>query len=116
MPRLFEELQIAHGDGSFTRRLAQLARIDVLVLDDWGLQEPSKSARGDLLEVLDDRVGTRSTIVTSQLPIEHWHQWLDDPTLADAILDRLVHQAHKVSLKGESMRKRSATDVKKRAS
>ncbi|SOZ32735.1 transposase (fragment) [Cupriavidus taiwanensis] len=116
VPRLFEELQIAHGDGSFTRRLAQLARIDVLVLDDWGLQEPSESARGDLLEVLDDRVGTRSTIVTSQLPIEHWHQWLNDPTLADAILDRLVHQAHKVALKGESMRKRTATDAKKRAS
>ncbi len=116
VPRLFEELQIAHGDGSFTRRLAQLARIDVLVLDDWGLQEPSESARGDLLEVLDDRVGTRSTIVTSQLPIEHWHQWLNDPTLADAILDRLVHQAHKVPLKGESMRKRTSTDAKKRAS
>ncbi|SPS02835.1 transposase (fragment) [Cupriavidus taiwanensis] len=115
MPRLFEELQIAHGDESFTRRLAQLARIDVLVLYDWGLQEPSESARGDLLEVLDDRVGTRSTIA-SQLPIEHWHQWLNDPTLADANLDRLVHQAHKVALKGESMRKRTATDTKKRAS
>ncbi len=75
-----------------------------------------ESTRGDLLEVLDDRVGTRSTIVTSQLPIEHWHQWLNDPTLADAILDRLVHQAHKVPLKGESMRKRTATDAKKRAS
>lgn len=116
VPRLFEELQIAHGDGSFTRRLAQLARIDVLILDDWGLQEPSESARGDLLEVLDDRVGTRSTIVTSQLPIEHWHQWLNDPTLADAILDRLVRQAHKVPLKGESMRKRASTDTKKRGS
>lgn len=78
----------------------------MLILDDWGLQEPSENARGDLLEVLDDRVGTRSTVVTSQLPIEHWHQWLNDPTLADAILDRLVHQAHKVALKGESMRKR----------
>lgn len=111
VPRLFEELQIAHGDGSFTRRLAQLAKIDVLILDDWGLQEPSENARGDLLEVLDDRVGSRSTVVTSQLPIEHWHQWLNDPTLADAILDRLVHQAHKVTLKGESMRKRGAADA-----
>jgi DNA replication protein DnaC len=99
VPRLFEDLQIAHGDGSFTRRLAQLARIDVLVLDDWGLQALSENARSDLLEVMDDRVGARSTIVTSQLPIEHWHEWLNDPTLADAILDRLVHQAHKVTLK-----------------
>lgn len=116
VPRLFEDLQIAHGDGSFTRRLAQLARIDVLVLDDWGLQAPSENARSDLLEVMDDRVGARSTIVTSQLPIEHWHEWLNDPALADAILDRLVHQAHKVPLKGESMRKRTANDAKKRPS
>jgi DNA replication protein DnaC len=103
--RLFEELKIAHGDGSFTRRLAQLAKVDVLLLDDWGLQDLDQGARNDLLEVLDDRVGTRSTVITSQLPLEHWHAWLQDPTLADAILDRLVHQAHKLPLKGESMRK-----------
>ena len=103
--RLFEELKIAHGDGSFTRRLAQLAKVDVLLLDDWGLQDLDQGARSDLLEVLDDRVGTRSTVITSQLPLEHWHAWLQDPTLADAILDRLVHQAHKLPLKGESMRK-----------
>ncbi|WP_414444660.1 ATP-binding protein [Burkholderia sp. 22PA0106] len=103
--RLFEELKIAHGDGSFTRRLAKM---DVLLLDDWGLQDLDQSARNDLLEVLDDRVGTRSTIITSQLPLEHWHAWLQDPTLADAILDRLVHQAHKLPLKGESMRKTNA--------
>jgi len=103
--RLFEELKIAHGDGSFSRRLAQLAKMDVLLLDDWGLQDLDQGACNDLLEVLDDRVGTRSTIITSQLPLEHWHAWLQDPTLADAILDRLVHQAHKLPLKGESMRK-----------
>jgi DNA replication protein DnaC len=103
--RLFEELKIAHGDGSFSRRLAQLAKVDVLLLDDWGLQDLDQGARNDLLEVLDDRVGTRSTVITSQLPLEHWHAWLQDPTLADAILDRLVHQAHKLPLKGESMRK-----------
>jgi DNA replication protein DnaC len=103
--RLFEELKIAHGDGSFSRRLAQLAKADVLLLDDWGLQDLDQGARNDLLEVLDDRVGTRSTVITSQLPLEHWHAWLQDPTLADAILDRLVHQAHKLPLKGESMRK-----------
>jgi DNA replication protein DnaC len=106
--RLLEELRLAHGDGSFAKRLNQLAKTDVLVLDDWGLQEPDQAARNDLLELLDDRVGTRSTIITSQLPVEHWHAWLQDPTLADAILDRLVHQAHKLPLKGESMRKRSA--------
>ena len=77
------------------------------LIDDWGLQELDQGARNDLLEVLDDRVGTRSTVITSQLPLEHWHAWLQDPTLADAILDRLVHQSHRIELKvpGESMRK-----------
>lgn len=107
--RLLEDLRLAHGDGSFSKRLVQLAKTDVLVLDDWGLQEPDQGARNDLLEILDDRVGTRATVITSQLPVEHWHAWLQDPTLADAILDRLVHQAHRLPLKGESMRKRSAS-------
>jgi DNA replication protein DnaC len=105
LPRLFEELRVAHGDGSFTRRLAQLARTDVVILDDWGLTPLDQAARADLLEVLDDRVGSRSTIVTSQLPVMHWHAYLADPTLADAILDRLVHQAHKLELTGASLRK-----------
>lgn len=110
--RLFEELKIAHGDGSFTRRLAHLAKMDVLLLDDWGLQDVDQGESNDLLEVLDDRVGTRSTIITSQLPLEHWHAWLQDPTLADAIPDRLVHQAHKLPLKGDSMRKKNTPDQK----
>jgi DNA replication protein DnaC len=110
MARLFEELKITHGDGSFSRRLGQLAKVDVLLLDDWGLQDLDQGARNDLLEVLDDRVGTRSTVITSQLPLEHWHAWLQDPTLADAILDRLVHQAHKLPLKGDSMRKPTAKE------
>lgn len=104
-PRLFEELRIAHGDGSFGRRLTQLAKIDMLILDDWGLATLDQSGRNDLLEVLDDRVGTRSTVITSQLPVEHWHAYLNDPTLADAILDRVLHAAHKLSLTGESLRK-----------
>ena len=104
--RLFEELRIAHGDGSFGRRLIQIAKTDVLILDDWGLSPLDQSARADLLEVVDDRVGTRSTIITSQLPVDHWHGYLNDPTLADAILDRLIHQAHKLALKGESLRKK----------
>jgi DNA replication protein DnaC len=105
-PRLFQELRIARGDASYTRRLAQLAKIDVLLLDDWGLNPLDQPARSDLLEILDDRVGTRSTIVTSQLPVDQWYGYLNDPTLADAILDRLIHAAHKLVLKGESLRKK----------
>ena len=105
-PRLLEELRIAHGDGSFNRRLTQLARIDLLVLDDFAIAPIIPAERSDLLEVLDDRVGAKSTLVTSQLPVSAWHQWLDDPTLADAILDRIVHSAHRIELKGDSLRKR----------
>lgn len=103
--RLFEELRIAHGDGSFGKRLVALAKTDLLILDDWGLAPLAQTDRNDLLEVLDDRVGSRSTLITSQLPSEHWHAYLDDPTLADAILDRVLHAAHKITLSGESLRK-----------
>ncbi len=105
-PRLLEELRVAHGDGSFGRRLAQLARIDLLAIDDFAIAPVSAPERNDLLELLDDRVGTRATLITSQLPVASWHDWLNDPTLADAILDRIVHTAHKIALKGESMRKK----------
>lgn len=104
-PRLFEELRIAHGDGSFGKRLSALAKTDLLILDDWGLAPLDQSGRNDLLEVLDDRIGVRSTVITSQLPVEHWHAYLNDPTLADAILDRVLHSAHKLQLAGESLRK-----------
>lgn len=104
-PRLFEELRIAHGDGSFSKRLSALAKTDLLILDDWGLAPLDQSGRNDLLEVLDDRIGVRSTVITSQLPVEHWHAYLHDPTLADAILDRVLHSAHKLQLAGESLRK-----------
>lgn len=107
-PRLLEELRVAHGDGSFGRRLAQLARIDLLAIDDFAIAPIAPAERNDLLELLDDRVGTRSTLITSQLPVNAWHQWLDDPTLADAILDRIVHAAHRIALKGESMRRKQA--------
>jgi DNA replication protein DnaC len=105
MPRLFEELRIAHGDGSFGKRLAAMAKTELLILDDWGLAPLNQAERNDLLEILDDRVGTRSTVITSQLPVEHWHAYLNDPTLADAILDRVLHAAHKLVLAGESLRK-----------
>ena len=102
--RLFDELQVAHGDGSFARRLAQLAKLDLLVIDDFAISPMGGPERSDLLEVLDDRVGTRSTLLTSQLPLKSWHTYLDDPTLADAILDRVVHTSHKIDLKGSSLR------------
>lgn len=104
--RLLQELHVAHGDGSFTRRLAQLARLDLLLIDDFALAPIAAHERSDLLELLDDRVGSRSTIITSQLPLAAWHEWLGEPTLADAILDRIVHGAHKIALKGESLRRR----------
>lgn len=111
VPRLVEMLRIAHADGSFGRILTQLARIDVLILDDWGMTPLDQAARHDLLEVIDDRTTGKSTLITSQLPIEHWHAWLNDPTLADAILDRLVHRSHRISLKGESLRRKASSMV-----
>ena len=107
-PRLLEELRVAHGDGSFGRRLAQLSRIDLLAIDDFAIAPIAPAERNDLLELLDDRVSARSTLITSQLPVNAWHQWLDDPMLADAILDRIVHAAHRIALKGESMRRKQA--------
>ena len=103
--RLMTELRVAHGDGSFGRRLAQLARIDVLVLDDFAGAPMEPSERTDLLELLDDRVGTKATLITSQMAVKKWHAWLDDPTIADAILDRIVHCSHRIDLKGPSLRK-----------
>ena len=105
MSRLMESLSIAHGDGRFTKFIQQLAKADVLVLDDWGLDVLSMTQRNDLLEIMEDRHGLKSTLITSQLPISKWHKTIGDATLADAILDRLLHNSHKVILKGESMRK-----------
>jgi DNA replication protein DnaC len=108
LPRLVEELRLAHADGRFPKLMNTLAKTELLLLDDWGLTSLDTEARRDLLELLDDRHGQRSTLVTSQLPLEHWHEIIGDPTLADAILDRLVHNAYRITLKGESMRKRNA--------
>lgn len=108
LPRLFEELHMAHGDGRFPKLMTAFAKTDLLILDDWGLAQFNAEQRRDLLELLDDRHGHRSTIVTSQVPVDHWHDVIGDPTLADAILDRLVHNAYRINLKGESMRKRKA--------
>lgn len=108
MTKLFEDLALAKGDGRYLRLLASFAKADLLVLDDYGLEPLGRDQRHDLLEILEDRHGLKSTLVTSQLPIEHWHEQIGDPTLADAILDRLVHSAHKIKLNGESMRKKKA--------
>jgi DNA replication protein DnaC len=105
LPRWFEELRLAKADGRYGKLMLTYAKTDLLVLDDWGLTPMTDPQRRDLLELLEDRYGKRSTIVTSQLPVSSWHEAIGDPTLADAILDRLVHNAHKIELKGESMRK-----------
>lgn len=106
LPRLLQSLPLARGDGSYAKLMTRLARTDVLVLDDWGLSKLNAEQRRDLLEILEDRHGTRSTVVTSQIPLDQWHELIGDPTLADAILDRLVHNAYKLNLKGESLRKK----------
>ena len=108
LPRLFEDLGLAHGDGRFSKLMAGFAKTDLIILDDWGLAKFTAEQRRDLLELLDDRHGNRSTLVTSQVPVDHWHEVIGDPTLGDAILDRLVHNAYRIHLKGESMRKRHA--------
>ena len=104
--RLLEELTIAHGDGSYSKQLRQLEKTDLLILDDWGLEPLTQQQRNDLLEIMDDRHEKSSTLVTSQLPTTEWHGSIGDATLADAILDRLMHNAHRLNLKGESMRKK----------
>lgn len=106
LPRLLQELAMSRGDGRYGRVLTNLARTDLLIIDDWGLTTLDDHGRRDILEILEDRYNVRSTVVTSQLPVLHWHEAVGDPTLADAILDRLVHNAYKISLKGESMRKK----------
>ncbi|UCV16650.1 IS21-like element helper ATPase IstB [Quatrionicoccus australiensis] len=110
LPLLLEDLAVSHGDGSFRKRLMQLAKVDLLVLDDFGMAALNAVGRNDLLEVIECRNGTRSTLITSQLPVDRWHDYLSggNPTVADAILDRLVSGSHRLELKGESMRKQRA--------
>lgn len=109
VPRLLEEFTLAHADGSYTRLLARLARADVLVLDDWGLAPLKDQERRDILEVVEDRDATRSTVIISQLPTSSWHDHLGDPTVADAICDRILNRTHRLTIKGPSKRKETAT-------
>ncbi|MCP4608216.1 MAG: ATP-binding protein [Planctomycetes bacterium] len=113
-PRLFPELHLAKGDGRYETILRRIAKTDLLIIDDFGLHPMNDEARRDCLELIEDRCGKRSTLVTSQIPLDQWFDVIGDPTLADAILDRLVHNAYKVDLKGESMRKRTASRRKNR--
>ena len=105
VPRLFAELELAHGDGRFPRLFRTLVKADLLILDDWGPDRLNAGQRRDLMEIVEDRHGAGSTLITSQLPVEKWHDVVGDPTFADAILDRLVHNAYRLQLEGPSMRK-----------
>ena len=105
VPRLPEELRIRHGSGVFGKWLLALARTDVLILDDWGIRAIDSATRSDLLEIIDDRAGHKASIITSQLPIDHWHAWIGDATIADAILDRILQRHHRFTLTGESKRR-----------
>ena len=108
LPRLFQEFALTHTEGQYLKLLNKLARLDLLILDEWAMKKITSTQQEDLHEMLDDRMKIRSTIVASQIPIESWHEMMVNPTLSDAILDRLVHMSHRVELKGESMRKQLA--------
>jgi len=105
LPRLFDELELAHGDGRFPRLFRSLTKTDLLILDDWGPDRLNASQRRDLMEIVEDRYEAGSTLITSQLPVDTWHEVIGEPTFADAILDRLVHNAYRLDLDGPSMRK-----------
>lgn len=111
VPRLFASLALARGDGRYARLQRTLGRVNLLILDDWGLEPLDAHARHDLLEILEDRYGRRSTIITSQLPVSAWHDVIGNPTYADAILDRLVHNAHRIDLTGDSLRRKEARNA-----
>jgi len=104
LPRLFQELKISRADGSYARLLQKLLRVNLLIVDDWGLSPLSDTERRDFLEIMEDRYNVRSTIVSSQIPVDKWHDLIGEPTIADAICDRLIHNSHKLRLTGRSMR------------
>ncbi len=108
LPRLLQQLDIAKGDGRYEKLLKSFAKTNLLIIDDWGLKKLVKEQNHDLLDIFEDRHRLRSTLITSQLPVDHWHEIIGNPTLADAILDRLVHNAYRINLKGESMRKKKS--------
>jgi DNA replication protein DnaC len=111
VPRLFADLELAHGDGRFARLFRTLVKTDLLVLDDFGPERLNASQRRDLMEIVEDRHGRRSTLITSQIPVGKWHEVIDEPTFADAILDRIVHNAYRLKLDGPSIRKTKAINA-----
>jgi len=113
VPRLIFELSLARADGSYLKALERIAKVDLLILDDWGLAAIEPQAANDLMDVVDDRAGRTSTIVTSQLPVSEWHHLITDPSVADALLDRLVHRAVRIELKGDSMRREAPKTPRK---
>lgn len=116
VPRMQEELRIRHGSGVFGKWLLQLAKTDVLILDDWRMGEIDSMTRSDLLEIIDDRATNKATNIISQLPVEHWHGWIGDATIADAILDRILQRIHRFTLTGDSLRTERAKAIKKEKS
>jgi DNA replication protein DnaC len=110
IPRLFADLALARGDGRYARLMRALGGVKLLILDDWGLEPLGPEQRRDLLEIVEDRYGRGSTLVTSQVPVDRWHELIGDPTLADAILDRIVHNANRIQLRGESLRRKKAQE------
>jgi DNA replication protein DnaC len=110
IPRLFSDLALARGDGRYARLMRALGGVKLLILDDWGLEPLTAEQRHDLLEIIEDRYGRGAKLITSQIPVDRWHDLIGDPTLADAILDRIVHNAHRIQLRGESLRKKKAQE------
>ena len=110
IPRLFADLALARGDGRYARLMRALGGVKLLILDDWGLKPLGPEQRHDLLEIVEDRYGRGATLLTSQVPVDRWHDLIGDPTLADAILDRIVHNAHRIQLQGESLRRKKAQE------
>jgi DNA replication protein DnaC len=110
IPRMFADLALARGDGRYPRLMRALGGVKLLILDDWGLEPLGPEQRRDLLEIAEDRYGRSATLITSQIPVDRWHDLIGDPTLADAILDRIVHNAHRITLRGDSLRKKKAQE------
>jgi DNA replication protein DnaC len=111
VPRLFADLALARGDGRYARLMRALGGVKLLILDDWGLEPLGPEQRRDLLEIIEDRYGRGATLITSQVPLDRWHDLIGDPTLADAILDRIVHNAHRIQLRGDSLRRKKAQEA-----
>jgi len=111
VPRLFADLALARGDGRYARLMRALGGVRLLILDDWGLEPLGPEQRHDLLEIVEDRCGRGATLLTSQIPVDRWHDLIGDPTIGDAILDRIVHNAHRIQLRGESLRRKKAQEA-----